>query len=536
MRHGTCLTACFALLGLPGASPLAAAPKHEQGKLSWALHGVAAQAEAGAPVRALGRRFVDERAQRVTAVAVLEPGAAADDLRADVERAGGTVVGVAAEPGWVKLRLPASALRQVAALPAVRRLRAPYYPQRKAVASEGASLIRAPEFVARTGADGAGVTVAILDAAYQGLADKIGSELPADTEVSGFVRERLDGYDDAHGTACAEIVHDVAPGARLLILGFEDGVSYVEALNTLIDRSIPIVSHSIGFDNLYPADGSSPFSRAVNVVARGGTLFVTAAGNEAGRYYKGGYADADANRVIEFTGGGELLPIGVLAGGSSVILRWDDAYGSASQDYDLFVVRREFRDNPVFGEDNPAIVASSQDLQDGTQDPLEVLTLEIEQDELLYAVIRYDGAAPARSDQSFSLWSEGGVHPDFAAGASTLTLPADATGAVAVAAVNLELGLEGFSSRGPTDDGRVKPDLAAPDGVSTSSYGPLEFYGTSAATPHVAGAAALILSSQPAERGAALRAKLERATASGGDPAAKNNDVGFGVVDLDRVR
>jgi subtilisin family serine protease len=532
----TRLTACLALLGLLGAVPLAAAGKHDQGKLSWQLHRVAAEAEAGAPVRALGRRFVDERSQRVTAVAVLEPGAAVEELRGEVERAGGTIDGLAAEWGWVRLRLPASALRRVAASPTVRRLRTPYYPHRKEVVSEGAGLIRAPEFAARTGADGSGVTVAILDSAYQGLAERIGSELPADTEVSDFVRQRLDGYDDAHGTACAEIVHDVAPGARLLILGFEDGVSYVDALNTLIDRRVPIVSHSIGFDNLYPADGDSPFSRAVNIVARNGTLFVTAAGNEAGRYYKGPYADADANGVVEFAGGSELLPIGVFGGDSTVILRWDDSYGAASQDYDLFVVRREFRDNPVFSEDNPAIVASSQDLQDGTQDPLEVLTVEIEEDEVLYAVIRYAGAVPVKADQHFSLWSEGGVHPDLVSAASSLSLPADASGAVAVAAVNLELGLEGFSSRGPTDDGRVKPDLAAPDGVSTASYGTTAFFGTSAATPHVAGAAALILSLQPAERGAALRAKLERATASGGDAAAKDNDVGFGVVDLDRFQ
>ena len=53
-----------------------------------------------------------------------------------------------------------------------------------------------------------------------------------------------------------------------------------------------------------------------------------------------------------------------------------------------------------------------------------------------------------------------------------------------------------FSSRGPTTDGRFKPELVAPSGVSTVSYGVSEdFYGytgTSAAAPHVAGAAALI--------------------------------------------
>ena len=54
-----------------------------------------------------------------------------------------------------------------------------------------------------------------------------------------------------------------------------------------------------------------------------------------------------------------------------------------------------------------------------------------------------------------------------------------------------------YSSRGPTKDGRIKPDLTAPSHVSTSSYGRWTgdgrgrnpgFTGTSAASPHVAGA------------------------------------------------
>ncbi len=34
--------------------------------------------------------------------------------------------------------------------------------------------------------------------------------------------------------------------------------------------------------------------------------------------------------------------------------------------------------------------------------------------------------------------------------------------------------------------------MAAPDGVSTRSFGPLNFFGTSAAAPHVVGAVALL--------------------------------------------
>jgi subtilisin family serine protease len=65
-------------------------------------------------------------------------------------------------------------------------------------------------------------------------------------------------------------------------------------------------------------------------------------------------------------------------------------------------------------------------------------------------------------------------------------------------------GLESFSSRGPTIDGRLKPDLTAPDFVSSFAYGRFGgcggqsgFAGTSASSPHAAGAAALVKGANP---------------------------------------
>ena len=72
--------------------------------------------------------------------------------------------------------------------------------------------------------------------------------------------------------------------------------------------------------------------------------------------------------------------------------------------------------------------------------------------------------------------------------------------------------LEPYSSRGPTNDGRLKPDYVGPDCVSTCAYFPDPFCGTSAATPHVAGALALWLSQIKQYH-----------------PGLKNNQYGYGL-------
>jgi subtilisin family serine protease len=73
-----------------------------------------------------------------------------------------------------------------------------------------------------------------------------------------------------------------------------------------------------------------------------------------------------------------------------------------------------------------------------------------------------------------------------------------------------------------------------PDGVSTAAYGS-PFFGSSAATPHVAGAAALILSANPSMNTSDLRRALEEAVDKLGR-RGKTNEVGFGLIDLSRAR
>ncbi len=78
--------------------------------------------------------------------------------------------------------------------------------------------------------------------------------------------------------------------------------------------------------------------------------------------------------------------------------------------------------------------------------------------------------------------------------------PADADSILSCSALDVDDTIAGFSSRGPTSDGRIKPEICSP-GVSVWAQGPLGNYGlldgTSFATPLTAGACCMIQQAQP---------------------------------------
>jgi subtilisin family serine protease len=114
--------------------------------------------------------------------------------------------------------------------------------------------------------------------------------------------------------------------------------------------------------------------------------------------------------------------------------------------------------------------------------------------------------------------------------------PADGFNTIAVGAVDSQNEVAGFSSRGPTSDGRIKPDVVAQGvnvyhaDVSSSefSYGD----GTSYATPLTAGTAALLLSASPYLTNVQARDILLKTSASYQNP---DNNRGYGLISAARA-
>lgn len=439
------------------------------------------------------------------------------------------------------------------------------------VVSEGDRTHAADTARATTHVSGVGVKVCVLSDGVDSLAaSQVAGELPAVDVLPGQA-----GSGD-EGTAMLEIVHDLAPGASLgFATAFISDASFADNIRALraAAHCTVIVDDVIYFNEPPFQDG--PIAQAVNAVTTSGALYFSSAGNEgnvldgtSGTYEHQFVASPEGigkfkGAAHDFKPGPEtqiLDPFSPASSGTPTLLYWADPLGAAADDYDLYAVD---------GAGN--VLAASNDVQNGTQDPIEGFYLPSGTD-VGVAVVKYAGADRflhlqsyrgriATNDTGLTPYStNGATHGHSSAVRAFSVAAAPAAGPLPF---DLEPGdppnpsgpypgvftsaqrPERFTSDGPrriffAPDGspapqvRQKPEITAADGVSTSLPDFTPFFGTSAAAPHAAAIAALVLSGNP---GAGLTT-VRRAfytTALDLRPPGVDNRTGHGILRADKV-
>jgi hypothetical protein len=319
-----------------------------------------------------------------------------------------------------------------------------------------------------------------------------------------------------HGTACAEIVYDMAPGATLYLSKVSTTVELANAVNDLITAGAKVISMSLGWTLDGPGDGTGYLASIVANARANGILFVNAAGNEAEVHWSGLFSnDGSGNHLwasgqnINYFGPGHSTSCFVIPAGYPIVvgLHWDD-WTAVNQDYDLRLYR--------LAGSSWSLVTGSYNRQAGSYPTPEEFIGIYAPSSACYGVVvtRYS----ATRNVCLSLDTPKMQHLDQWVTGRSLSFPADSPNAMTVGAVNVisPYALEPYSSRGPTfgpggscSGGATKPDIAGYANVSTVSYGVGVFNGTSAATPHVAGAAALVKEAYPDSSVSELQTYLE---------------------------
>lgn len=416
---------------------------------------------------------------------------------------------------------------------------------------------------------GNGVKVGVLSDSYNtrtgnpaGL-DVINGDLPGidNPNYTNPVNVVLDypfGRASDEGRAMLQIIHDIAPNADLYFrTGFVSAGNFAEGIKELADSGCTILVDDITYiTEPYFQDGV--IAKAVEAVSAQGVSYFTSAGNFGERSFEGVFNPTTApsgysGEAHDFGGGDVLQSISLEQGTYTIALQWEDDFYSLEQndgaqnDLDIFLVDQF--GNRLFGFNRNNL----------NGDPLEILPFVVRASvDANLIITRKSGSGNIRF--KYIVFRGSIEFNEYEQGTATIIGQANAASAMSVGAVLFSNTpaygvnpptIASFSSRGGVlIDGidRNKPDFCGPNGVNTTvplggvnidGDGFPNFFGTSAAAPHIAAAAALIqeakLSFQNESlNGSAMKALLQNNAIDMDEPGIDRIS-GAGFVKVDAV-
>lgn len=381
--------------------------------------------------------------------------------------------------------------------------------------------------------DGSDVKIGVISTGIDNIAQSQASgDLPQDVTVianGGWYEP------DDEGTAMLEIIHDLAPGAKLF---FHDGGSetrFMMAVDAFQNNGCHIIVDDIGY-LFEPFFEDGQVAQKVADAIADGIIFVSAAGNDADRHtevnWKATHDDPGEPNLNELLFGVPALvfpndeeeiifELGPFHGGQ-VVLQWTERFGQAGHDYDIWVY--EFDDYILFLYDllvwfdwedygyNDWFVTgywydsfeyihfgeppypvepyglTSREIQNGDDDPLEFLYGTNDSFEWVAYILIVEGwSSPSTSDRLKMVFGDWGyteavnLPGDMATPSRSIFGHPAVPATVAVGAINASDAslddIEPFSSQGPSYVPfssmalRPKPDICALDGVSVTGAG-----------------------------------------------------------------
>ncbi len=454
----------------------------------------------------------------------------------------------------IQARVATGTLDSIAELPFVRFIGEPDRPISNVGSknTQADSVLRSDLARSNLGVDGSGIRVGVIQLGFIGLAasQASGDLPPGVTTFTTRADEHVEG-ESAEGTAMLELIHDIAPGAQLFGVSVGTSLEFVAAVNWLADvaggpnprRGTPggvdIIVDDLSFFNIGPYDGASFISQAVTAAVDRGIADFTSAGNHADRHWRGLYSACPGSNFHRFNapscGPGvadEVLDIRLPANSSfRAFLQWNDPFGASGNDYDLLLFDRD-AGHLLTASDG---VVGGLNTQNGTQNPTEFISFANTNGSTRNLGIVIQNVGGTAQPRQFELFLPGDALQDqYIVQDHSIPNVADAEKAISVGAVHWQTpdAIESYSSRGPTLDGRLKPEVVAPDCVSVTGNGgfPTTFCGTSAAAPHGAAVAALLLSATPSLAPSQLYAAIVAPTFELGTPFP-NHTFGFGRID-----